>query len=141
MLRRHWAAKEADQADKAAERHAQGLSAPVTDLDEAQSRIDELEARLGLRGDSPRALPSPDTNVITPSESDITPPGEIGEFYRGKRYTPDDLKVMRPKPVIDHEPAPPKRTQPGSITEAEARAQGLHLARHDEPWRPYVGGV
>jgi hypothetical protein len=58
MLRRYWAAKEADRADKAAERRAQGLSEPLSNLDEAQNRIDELEALLAgndrLHGDGPR---------------------------------------------------------------------------------------
>ena len=123
LVTRYFAAKEAERAEKAAERRKQGLSEAFGDLDAAQARIDELEARLAEFevGNSPKGLPSPNAKVITPSESDITPPGD---------------------PVIDglipSKPAPPKRTQPGSISEAEARAQGLRLARHDEPWRGYT---
>jgi hypothetical protein len=150
IVTRFFAAKEAERAEKAAERRAQGLSEPFADLAAAQARIDELEALLAgndrLGGDSPKALPSPSAKVITPTESDIVPPGEIGEFYVGHRPGPDDHRATRRPPVIDGEvipskSAPPKRTQQGPITEAEARAQGLRLARHDEPWRPYVGGV
>jgi hypothetical protein len=148
LVTRHFAAKEAERAEKAAERRAQGLSEPFTDPDAAQARIDELEARLAEfeSANSPKALPSPSAKVITPRESDIVPPGEIGEFYVGHRPGPDDHRATRQPPVIDGEvipskPTSPKRAQQGPITEAEANAQGLRLARHDEPWRPYVGGV
>ena len=152
MLRRYWESKKATAAEQAAQRREQGLSEPFTDLDAAQARIDELEARYEpgndrLRDDSPRALPSPETErVITPPLSDITPPGEIAKVRVGMEPGPDDHRANRWSTVIDGEvvkdkpapqAAPPKR-DPGSITEAEANAQGLRLARHDEPWRGYV---
>ena len=119
----------------------QGLSTLMPDLPTAQRRIDQLEAENArLRGEEPKALPSPESDrVIDPPTGDIVPPGE----WRGvpPMPGPDDHKVMRPKPVIDHAPtpqaAPPRRYQPGPITEAEARAQGLRPAG-GEPWRPYV---
>ena len=43
-------------------------------------RIAELEAENArLRGEDPKALPSPESErVITPTESEVIPPGEIG---------------------------------------------------------------
>jgi hypothetical protein len=149
LVTRFFAAKEATEAEKAAERLAAGLSAPFVDLDAAQARIDELEGRLAefepgndrLRGDSPKALPSPSAKVITPTESDIVPPCEIGEFYVGHRPGPDDHRATRRPPVIDGEvipskPAPPKR-QP-MTTEEAARAVGLRQATYQEPWRGHT---
>ena len=77
----------------------------------------------------------------------MVPPGEIGEFYAGKRYTPDDLRVMRPKPVIDGKAEP----VPTAPTDAEREAkrlainndrsefyrQGLRPAG-TEAWRPHT---
>jgi hypothetical protein len=149
LVTRYFAAKEGERAEKAAERREQGLSEPFADLDAAQARIDELEAHLAefepgndrLRGDSPKALPSPSAKVITPTESDIVPPCEIGEFYVGHRPGPDDHRATRRPPVIDGEvipskPAPPKR-QP-MTTEEAARAVGLRQATYQEPWRGHT---
>ena len=147
LVTRFFAAREADRAEKADERLAAGLSAPVTDLDEAQIRIDELEARLAefegseRRGNSTKALAGPTGRVITPTESDITPPGEIAKVRVGMEPGPDDHKAYRRPPVIDGEvvkdkPAPPKR-QP-MTTEEAARAVGLRQATYQEPWRGYT---
>jgi len=127
IVRRYWEAKEASRSD-------QGLSPRVHDLESAQARIDDLEAELvRLRGAQPHALPSPEVEkTITPSIGDITPPGEVGEFYVGKQpLTPDDIKAMRPKPTIEHEVGPkpgtdangrviPPQAKPGDVTKAQA---------------------
>jgi hypothetical protein len=42
--------------------------------------------------------------VITPTEADITPPSELGEFYRGVRPGPDD--PPKRSPCIDGTSAP-----------------------------------
>jgi len=66
-------------------------------------RIAELEAENArLRGEDPKALPSPESErVITPTESEVIPPGEIGEFYVGHRPAADDPK---PPVTIDAKP-------------------------------------
>lgn len=113
QLHRLWDAKEAERAEKAAERREQGLSEPFTDLDEAQARIDELEARLAEfeSGNNPKSLSSPGAKIITPSDSDIVPPGEIGEFYAGP---------------LPSKPVPP---QPVSSAEVQARAARVNNDR------------
>src|SRR5262249_12434245 len=65
-------------ADEAA-RAERGLSGLMPDLPSAQARIDELEAEIArLRGEDPKSLPAPESErVITPSESDIVPSGEL----------------------------------------------------------------
>jgi hypothetical protein len=146
LVTRFFAAKAADRAEKADERLAAGLSAPFADLAAAQARIDELEGRLAEfepgNDRLPKALPSPSAKVITPSISDITPPGEIAKVRVGMEPGPDDHKAYRRPPVIDGEvvkdkPAPPKRPP---TTEEAARAVGLRKATHHEPWRQYVTG-
>ena len=81
-----------------------GLPEPVSETEALQQRIAELEAEnVRLRGEDSKALPSPESErVITPSESDIVPPGEQGKLYVGPVVGPDDHKA-RPKPVIDGE--------------------------------------
>jgi hypothetical protein len=145
-------AEKAERLEKAAERRAQGLSGPMADLAAAQARIDELEAENArLRGEDPKALPSPaPERVITPTEADIVPPGEQGEFYAGKRLTPDDHRVMRPKPVIDGTAEPVPSAPTAAEREAKRQAisndrsaytqQGLRPAG-GEPWRGHAGGV
>src|SRR5262249_44295324 len=67
------AAAEEERAEGAAERGERGLSEPMADLQAAQARVDELEAELArLRGEEPRALPSPESErTITSDEADI----------------------------------------------------------------------
>src|SRR5262249_8550761 len=77
----------ASQADEEAERVARG---ELTEVEQLRLENEELKARLG----EPPC-------TITPTESDITPPGEQGEFYRGgPRRGPDDPKP-RSTAVID----------------------------------------
>jgi hypothetical protein len=95
-------------ANHETERAERGLSPRVHDPEEQQAKIDALEAELAeLRGmlpapDPTRALPSPERPIDVPTSA-ITPPGEqTGRNVRiGKRFTPDDMKVMRPKPTIE----------------------------------------
>ena len=76
---------------------------PVSETEALQMRIAELEAENArLRGEDPKALPSPESErVITPTESEVIPPGEIGEFYVGHRPAADDPK---PPVTIDAKP-------------------------------------
>jgi hypothetical protein len=145
-------------AAEEAERAERGLSGLMPDLSSAQARIDELEAELAaLRNALPApdgaersALPAPaPERTITPSISDIVPPGEQSDrnFRIGVQRTPDDLKAMRPKPTIDGEAVPPAPT----AAEREAKRQAINNDRSayqqqglrpvgGEPWRPFVGG-
>jgi hypothetical protein len=132
MLRGYWAAKKAERAEKAADRREQGLSEPFTDLDAAQARIDELEALLGLHGDSPRALPSPDTKVITPSESDITPPGEIGELVPPQAVSGDEAKRRMARVNADRSVEQRVMNAPSVFRGEPQPSQG------NEPWRVYT---
>jgi len=143
-------------AAEEAERAERGLSGLMPDLSSAQARIDELEAELAaLRNALPApdgaersALPAPaPERTITPSISDIVPPGEQSDrnFRIGVQRTPDDLKAMRP--AIDGEAVPPAPT----AAEREAKRQAINNDRSayqqqglrpvgGEPWRPFVGG-
>ena len=141
-----WIEAEAqERAEKAAERRAQGLSEPVTDLASAQARIDELEAENArFRGEEPKLLAAPsgipesEREVITPTESEIIPPGEIG-----------DLNMVPPRrspPTID---VKANSTAP-TAAEREAKRQAIHNDRSTqqglrpaggEPWRGHAGGV
>jgi hypothetical protein len=140
-------ADKANKADEEAERRALGL--PANELEAKDAEIAALKAENArLRG-----LPAPEANAepertITPSIGDITPPSEIGETYAGKRLTPDDLRVMRPKPVIDGTAV---STAP-TAAEREAKRQAINNDRSaytqqglrpagGEPWRGHAGGV
>jgi len=122
------------------------LPEPFVDLNAAQVRIDELEARLGLRGDSHKTLPSPDAKVITPSLGDIVPPGEQGELYVGHRPGPDDHRATRRPPVIDAKPVPPqqvsgeeaKRRMAVVNADRSVEARVMGNQRRDEPWRGFT---
>jgi hypothetical protein len=79
------------EAEKAA-RVEMGLPADVKD-----ARIAQLEAEVARLGGEPTALPAPGERTITPSESDVMPPGEVpGRNLRtSKQVGPDD-----PKPPV-----------------------------------------
>ena len=143
-----WLEAEAqERAELAAERRAQGLSEPVTDLKAAQARIDQLEAELArLRGEDPKLLAAPsgipesEREVITPTESEIIPPAEIG-----------DLNMVPPRrspPTID---VKANSTAP-TAAEREAKRQAINNDRSaytqqglrpagGESWRGHAGGV
>jgi hypothetical protein len=80
-----------------------GYDGKVRQVEALQAEVAALKAELA--GEPAPALltsASPSREkVITPSIGDIVSRGEQGETYAGKRLTPDDLKPMRPKPVID----------------------------------------
>jgi hypothetical protein len=99
----NWIANhETERAERAAERAAQGLDALPVTLEEAHAEIERLRGN----PDALKFWASPESErVVTPGEADVVPPGEQGECYAGKRFTPDDMKVMRPKPVIEAQPA------------------------------------
>jgi hypothetical protein len=87
---------------------------PQQRLEAARAKVAEIEAEL---------------TAITPSEADITPPGEIGECYAGMRPGPDD-PPRRSSQVIEGKaiPTPP------------APATGILTDTQPEPWRGFVGG-
>jgi hypothetical protein len=102
----NWLANhETEKAERAAERAAQGLPPLPVDLETAQREIEQLREEnqaLKFWADDTKALAAPDgARAIDVPTSAITPPGEIGECYAGKRYTADDMKAMRPKATID----------------------------------------
>jgi hypothetical protein len=86
---------------------------PQQRLEVARAKVAEIEAEIA---------------AITPSEADITPPGEIGECYAGIRPGPDDPPKRRPV-VIEGKPVPPAPATGGLLTD-----------NVDEPWRGFVGG-
>jgi hypothetical protein len=65
---------------------------PQQRLEAARAKVAEIEAELA---------------AITPSEADITPPGEIGECYAGMRPGPDD-PPRRSSQVIEGKANPPQ---------------------------------
>ena len=69
-------------------------------------------------------------DAITPTESEIIPPSEIGEFYVGHRPGPDDPPRGQP-PVIDGEVLPPKPVPPQPLSDAERQANVDRL-KHDK---------
>jgi hypothetical protein len=144
-----WIEAEAqERAELASERSAQGLSEPVSDLKTAQARIDQLEAEVA-RLRNGKALPAPesekvitpDAKVITPTESEIIPPGippgEIG-----------DLNMVPPRrspPTIDGKAEPPAPSDAEreanrlriNNDRSEFYRQGLRPAG-TEAWRPHT---
>jgi hypothetical protein len=140
-----WIEAEAqERAELASERRAQGLSEPVSDLKTAQARIDQLEAEVA-RLRNGKALPAPesekvitpDAKVITPTESEIIPPGEIG-----------DLNMVPPRrspPTIDGKAEPPAPSDAEreanrlriNNDRSEFYRQGLRPAG-TEAWRPHT---
>ena len=82
LVDRWIAADEAEKAEQRAERIAQGLPAePASETEALQMRIAELEAENErLRG----VLPSPEARAITPTESEVIPPGEIPDLDANK---------------------------------------------------------
>jgi len=95
------------QADEATRRD-QGLSPRISDPEEAQARIDDLEAELvRLRGAQPHALPSPEVEkAIDVPTSAILPPGEQADNPRNQDYAPD-LKRSGPPVTIEGTKLPP----------------------------------
>ena len=72
LVTRFFAAKEATEAEEAAERRAKGLPDPVTDLEAAQARVAQLEDEVAhLRGSKPRALPAPDGEAMKPLNAPV----------------------------------------------------------------------
>src|SRR5262249_12295481 len=129
----------ADRQDRA----EKGLPPRVYDEAEMQKRIEELEAEnLRLRGQGgqdPKALPAPEAKadrVITPSESEAIPPGEIPELNMKARPGRDDHRVKRQPQTIDGTKLPPgarlvngriEPIPPQAKTGAETEAQRLRV--------------
>lgn len=121
----NWIANhETERRERAAERAEMGLPPLPVDLETAQREIEHLREEnqaLKFWADDAKALSAPESErVITPSESDVVPPGEVpGRNLRtGKQVGPDDHRV-RPKPVIDAKAEPTttvdgKPVRPGS---------------------------
>jgi hypothetical protein len=89
-------------------------------INELEAEIERLKAQLGLAPALPDVAPLVESvprggSAIFPSESDITPPAEIGECHVGSCVGPDD-PPPRP-PIIDGRavpisPRPPPDTVP-----------------------------
>jgi hypothetical protein len=84
---------------------ADEIAGPKYSHNAALRRIAELEA----------ALAAMSSTAITPTESDIVPPGEIGECYAGVRPGPDDPPRRSP-PVIEGEAVRPAPSRPPAST-------------------------
>src|SRR5262249_52385118 len=130
IVERWLAADEAERAEKAAERRAMGLPEPVSETEALQQRIAELEAENArLRGEDPKALPSPEASPRELTESELISPGEIPELNmnpkRGESWTgPADgtLNWLRPVPPVKPEDRPPA-TPPVAKSGDETKAQ------------------
>ena len=130
LVDRWIAADEAEKAEQRAERIAQGLPAePASETEALQMRIAELEAENErLRG----VLPSPEARAITPTESEVIPPGEIPDLdankapgWQKQSWTgPEDgtLSWLRPVPPVKPEDRPPA-TPPVAKSGDETKAQ------------------
>jgi hypothetical protein len=136
-----------------------------------EARIAELEdeiARVRSAGqpdepdgehDRPKVLPGPTNDrVITPTEAQVIPPGEIADLNMGASTKPPVPKtiegdVLPPKPKVDPVVSGLQQRRPeGDEAEREANVQrlnndksdyvkqGLRSATHDEPWRKFVDG-
>jgi hypothetical protein len=81
------------------------IAGPEYSRDAALKRIAELEAKIAAMS----------STAITPTESDIVPPGEIGECYAGVRPGPDDPPRRSP-PVIEGEAVRPAPSRPPAST-------------------------
>jgi len=88
---------------------AESYRSPQQCLEAARAKVVELEAEIAAS-----------SAAITPTESDIIPPGEIGECYvGGPRPGPDD-PPMRSTAIIEHEqPQPPRPLRIGEQWTAE----------------------
>jgi hypothetical protein len=111
----NWIANhEAEKAERAAERAAQGLDALPDTLEAAHAEIERL--RVG-NPDALKFWAGPESDrVVTPGEADIVPPGEQtgGRNLRiGKRPGPDDPKP-RSTAVIDAKAEPVELMPDGS---------------------------
>jgi hypothetical protein len=73
---------------------ADSYRSPQQRLEAARAKVAEIEAELAA------------ATAITPTESDIVPPGEIGECYIGVRPGPDDPPRRAPV-VIEGKAAAP----------------------------------
>jgi len=112
------------QADQATRRD-QGLSPRISDLEEAQARIDDLEAELvRLRGAQPHALPAPEAErAIDVPTSAITPPGERSDLPANARYVSgqDNPKLRPGSQIIDGKVVPiPPQALSGAETKRRA---------------------
>jgi hypothetical protein len=101
---------------------AESFLSPQQRLEAARAKVAAIEAEIAAG-----------STAITPTESDIVPPGEIGECYAGIRPGPDDPPSRSP-PVIEGKaarPAPPPPAAPvfGNL---------VCDPSPDEPWRDFV---
>ena len=113
----NWIANnEAEKAERAAERAAQGLDALPDTLEAAHAEIERL--RVG-NPDALKFWAGPESErAITPSESDVVPPSEQtgGRNLRtGVQRGIDDHRVTRPKPTIDGKAESVERMPDGSV--------------------------
>jgi hypothetical protein len=72
---------------------AESFLSPQQRLEAARAKVAAIEAEIAAG-----------STAITPTESNIVPPGEIGECYAGIRPGPDDPPRRSP-PVIEGSPA------------------------------------
>jgi hypothetical protein len=88
---------------------AESYLSPQQRLEAARAKVAAIEAEIAAS-----------SAAITPTESDIIPPGEIGECYvGGPRPGPDD-PPMRSTAIIEHEqPQPPRPLRIGEQWTAE----------------------
>jgi hypothetical protein len=100
---------------------ADSYRSPQQRLEAARAKVAEIEAELAA------------STAITPTESDIVPPGEIGECYVGVRPGPDDPPKRAPI-VIEGKVAPPAAPRTWDETENGRRWQAWHDAGGQMPW-------
>jgi hypothetical protein len=100
---------------------------PQQRLEAARAKVAEIEAELA---------------AITPSEADITPPGEIGECYAGMRPGPDD-PPRRSSQVIEGK-VNPTPAAPAAVDLRATRSNGagggsgFRAGPPNEAWRNFV---
>jgi hypothetical protein len=102
LVTRFFAAKEATEAEDAADCRVKGLPDPVTDLEAAQARIAQLEDEIAhLRGTKPRALPAPDGEAMKPLNQPVVAKSGAETKAQMERVNNDrslDHRVMGSQP-------------------------------------------
>jgi hypothetical protein len=84
----------------------EGYDGKCRQIEALQGEVAALKAQLVGAGLAPALPVVPNSTAITPSEADITPPGELGsDCYVGMRPGPDD-RPRRPPQVIEGKAVP-----------------------------------
>jgi uncharacterized small protein (DUF1192 family) len=106
-------------------------------IDELEAENERLKARLaGKTLDVVERVPRGGSTAIDPAEADITPPGEIGEFYAGARPGPDDPPQRSTRVIEGNAPA----VTPAASPAAPGNWDNTPNGRAWQAWHDAGGG-